>query len=633
MLHRYLSFLSLITTITIAVHSFSLAQNDLYIPLNIKKAYDNGTRSYDGSPGPNYWQNSSEYTIKVEVVPESKMLFGSENIIYRNNSPDTLKTLVVRLYQDIFKIGNARDFTAPPNAINDGVDVTKIIVRGEEIDPDGDSVKRDDTNLIMNLDDPLSPNSEIDLAFEWSFIIPHKYPIRMGAYDSTSFFIGYWYPQMSVYDDIDGWDMYNYGGQQEFYNDFASFEVEIKVPNTFCVWATGILQNPDEVLTEQILERYNTANSSEEIIRIVTADDLMEGNIFYNNKSQNVWKFITNNITDFTFAISDHYLWDGTSVVVDSTINRKVFVDAAYKESSKDFIDVTQIAKQYIQYCSYEMPAWSFPFPATTIFNGSGGMEFPMMINDGSFPTWARTLSVTSHELAHMYFPFYMGINERKYAFMDEGWADMLPFDFQDSMAEGNDQRSIHIFRYQKNAGTEIDMPLAVPTIQLRGAAYTNSAYSRPGAAYDILRDMLGDELFLEAMHSFISNWNGKHPIPYDFFYTFNEATSKNLNWYWKPWFFEFGYPDLSIHKVVEEGSNVNVTIKKEGNIPIPVKLTFYYDDDSKSEKYKDASVWEDSDEVIIISEKTEKVLRKIILGDSHIPDVNSNNNVYIIGQ
>jgi hypothetical protein len=629
MTHRYLSFLPFIIAITFTIHSFSFAQNDLYIPLNIKKAYENGTRSYDGSPGPNYWQNSAEYNIKVEVVTKTKMLFGSETIIYKNNSPDTLKTLVIRLYQDIFKIGNARDYSAPAEAINDGVEVSKIIVRGEEIDPDSSIVKRKDTNLILDLDDPLPPDSEIDLAFEWNFIIPHEYPIRMGAYDSTSFFIGYWYPQVSVYDDIDGWDMFNYGGQQEFYNDFSSFQVEIKVPNTFCVWATSVLQNPDEVLTEKILDRFNIANNSEEVIRIVTADDLLEGNIFNNTNSHNIWKFNADNVTDFTFAMSDHYLWDGTSVIVDSTTNRKTFVDAAYKESSKDFPDVTQIAKEYIQHCSFEMPAWPYPFPTTTIFNGRGGMEFPMMINDGSFPTLGRTLGVTTHEVAHMYFPFYMGINERKYAFMDEGWADMLPFDFQVRMVEDYDQRSFHILGYQNKAGTEIDIPLAVPSIQLRGAAYGIAAYTRPGAAYDLLRDMLGDTLFLKAMHSFINRWNGKHPIPYDFYYTFNEATGKNLNWYWKPWFFEFGYPDLSINTVAQDGAFINVTVKKEGNIPIPVKLTFYYDDETDSERYNDASVWEGGDEVITISEKREKVLRKIILGGPHIPDVNSYNNTY----
>ncbi|UCH66014.1 MAG: hypothetical protein JSW63_02455, partial [Ignavibacterium sp.] len=267
MFNRLLLITIFIIIIFLSISTAVTAQDDLYIPLNIQEAYENGTRSYDGSPGINYWQNSAEYNIKVEVVPETKMLFGSETVIYKNNSPDTLKTLVIRLYQDIFKIGNARDYNAPAEAINDGVEVSKFILRGEEINSDSSIIERAGTNLTLNLDEPLPPHSEIDLAFEWNFIIPHIYPIRMGAYDSTSFFIGYWYPQISVYDDIEGWDEFNYGGQQEFYNDFSSFQVEIKVPNTFCVWATGVLQNPDEVFTERILDRYNTANSSEEVIR------------------------------------------------------------------------------------------------------------------------------------------------------------------------------------------------------------------------------------------------------------------------------------------------------------------------------------------------------------------------------
>ncbi len=132
------------------------------------------------------------------------MLYGSETITYHNNSPDTLKWLVIRLYQDIFRIGNARDFSLKKAAINDGVNLSKVFINGEEVDTSSTiAKKRSGTNLILKLDEPVPPHSDIDLAFEWDFIIPHKTTFRMGAYDSTSFFIGYWYPQMAVYDDID----------------------------------------------------------------------------------------------------------------------------------------------------------------------------------------------------------------------------------------------------------------------------------------------------------------------------------------------------------------------------------------------------------------------------------------------
>ena len=216
---------------------------------------------------------------------------------------------------------------------------------------------------------------------------------------------------------------------------------------------------------------------------------------------------------------------------------------------------------------------------------------------------------------------------------MDEGLAQILPLNIQDSLAENNNQRFSNVFNYLLEAGNEMEMPMMTPSNLLDYPTLGTASYFRPAVAFILLRDILGDEIFESTLREYIYRWNGKHPIPYDFFYTFNKATGKNLNWYWKPWFFEFGYPDLSINKVAQDGDFVKVIVKKEGNIPIPVKLTFYYDDETESEKYKDASVWEGGDEVITISEKMEKVLRKIILGGPHIPDVNSYNNTYVIEQ
>jgi len=436
---------------------------------------------------------------------------------------------------------------------------------------------------------------------------------------------------MAVYDDIDGWDLNNYGGQHEFYNDFSNFDVEIKVPNTFAVWSTGVLQNPDDLLSQKILDRFNSARNSDEVIRVVTEEDLDEGNIFTNSSSHNVWKYKADKIPDFAFALSDHYLWDAVTTVADSSTERIVFIQAAYKVESEDFYDVADISKQAIEFFSFEMPAVPFPYPSLTVFNGSGGMEYPMMINDGSARSFAGAVGVTSHEIAHTYFPFYMGTNESKYAFMDEGWAVMLPYDFQERMAKGYDPRKRNILGYQRYAGTERDVPLIVPSVELKGATFRMYAYSRPGAAYENLRNMLGDKLFLKGLHTFMERWNGKHPIPYDFFYSFNDGTGENLNWYWSSWFINFGYPDLSITKVAIDGIKLSVTVKKEGNIPIPIKLTFIYSDSTESIIYKDASVWSDGKDEIIITEKTTKTIDKIKLGDAHIPDVNHKRNTYII--
>ncbi|MBN1639257.1 MAG: hypothetical protein JW866_09830, partial [Ignavibacteriales bacterium] len=233
-------------------------ESSLFIPVNIQEAYENGTRNLDGTPGSNYWQNSSDYTIKAELDPTTRKISGYEKIIYYNNSPNSLSEIVIRLYQDFFRKGNSRDFQISPFDITNGVEISKIKINGKEINlsPDAWKTRREGTNLFIYMEDQVIPNSSVQIEIEWSFIVSKYSNVRMGRYDSTSYFIGHWYPQVAVYDDIDGWDENDYTGYTEFYNDFSNFDVEITVPENFVVWSTGILQNPDNVLENKYLSRY-----------------------------------------------------------------------------------------------------------------------------------------------------------------------------------------------------------------------------------------------------------------------------------------------------------------------------------------------------------------------------------------
>ncbi|MDZ7624803.1 MAG: M1 family aminopeptidase [Ignavibacteriaceae bacterium] len=259
------------------------------------------------------------------------------------------------------------------------------------------------------------------------------------------------------------------------------------------------------------------------------------------------------NVSDFAFAFSDSYLWDGVRTIVDSSNNQSVFVQAVYPVSSPDFYEVAEASRDLINYFSHEMPGIKFPFPSVVAFNngrpGGGGMEFPMMINDGSPDVWENTVSLTAHELAHQYFPFYVGTNEKKYAFMDEGWAVMLPYKYMEKLTGINSRLISTVGNYEYLAGTDDDIPMMIPSLSLPYNSYRNSAYDKSSIAYEILRDMIGDELFLQALQEYISRWKGKHPTPYDFYFTFNDVTGKNFNWFWIPWFFETGYPDLAIDR------------------------------------------------------------------------------------
>jgi len=595
--------------------------------LDLQNAYNNGTRSYSGKPGENYWINKSKYKIKANINPETRKLSGSQTVTYYNNSRDNLSKIVFKIYQDFYKKGSARDFQISPQATTDGVEISKILINEKEADLK--KIQRNGTNLSVFLDEPLKPDSNITFLFEWSFIIPIISPVRMGAYDSTSFFIALWYPQISVYDDIDGWSTFNYTGQQEFYNDQNSFDVEITVPKEYVVWATGLLANPEEVFTEDYYDLYKEAIESDEIINIITKKDRRKKNI--TPKESNTWKFKAQYTPDFAFGISDVYFWDLTSVVVDESSNRRVIAGAAYSEKSEDFFEVAEITRDAVKLMSEELPGIPYPYPSAIIFNGGGsGMEFPMIINNPEKSNRASTVGVTVHELIHQYFPFYMGTNETKYAWMDEGWARMLQFDIQKKIEPSSNRRIETVLDFSNSSGREYEVPPMILSSSLKGNSYRPAAYTRPAMAYQELRNYLGDEKFKAALIEYINRWHGKHPGPFDFFFTFNQAAGEDLSWFWNPWFFEFGYPDLGIKEVIKEKEDIYVVVEKIGNIPVPISIKLHYLNGDEKIISENIGVWKKNSE-IKINIGSENQIERIQLGGIEIPDVNSNNNYYVI--
>lgn len=606
-----------------------IAQN-YFLPINVKSAYDKGTRSYDGKPGENYWQNSSDYKIKIKFDPYDKFIDGVETIKYYNNSPDTLDELVIRLYQNFYKSNSARNFQISSESITDGVELKRLLINTKSIDlDDNSSLSFTNTNFIIELTEKIKPNATAEINIDWKFTIPSGLPIRMGIYDSTTFFIAYCYPQIAVYDDIDGWDKIDFNGEQEMYNDFNNYDVEIDVPDKFTMWSTGVLQNAKDILSESAFNKFETAHTSDTVINIITNDDYITGNNFLSGRENNVWHFKADDVTDFAFGCSDHFLWDAVSLIPDKKSERKVFISAAYNPDSKDFYDVAEIAKNALEYFSSDLPGLPYPYPSFTVFNGGrGGMEFPMIINDESNTTLEGTVGLTSHEAAHTYFPFYMGINEKKYAWMDEGIAVMLPIKFQ-SQVEGNDPLGRNVTSYAAFAGKEMEMAPMIPSILLRGPSYRVASYQRPGIAYHYLQDFLGRDTFREAIQEFMRRWNGKHPIPYDFFDSFDNFLGKDLSWYWKPWFFENGYPDLGIKEVKKEKNKVKVLIEKIGNIPIPIDLYFVDRDQSEIRIYHEASVWEKGAKQIWLEWDLKDKPLEIRLGSKQIPDIDQSNNFF----
>jgi len=274
------------------ISSFIGAQSNLYIPRNIQKSYENGFRSPDGNPGPDYWQNHSDYQIKAEVFPDESILKGTEIITYYNDSPDTLKSMVIRLYGDIFKVGAARDFYGGSADVTNGVKIDYIIIGTDTLEF-GKNAYRGSTNVMAKLKNSIAPGSNVEVHAKWTIEIPDTAHLRMGNYRNDNLYIAYWYPQIAVYDDIDGWDRIDYTGLAEFYNDFNNYDIEITVPDDFVVWAAGEIQNADEVFNPKIISRISEAKNSDDLVRIITAKDYEANDVTIKNNTtgKNVWKY------------------------------------------------------------------------------------------------------------------------------------------------------------------------------------------------------------------------------------------------------------------------------------------------------------------------------------------------------
>jgi hypothetical protein len=603
-----------------------MAQSTLFVPRNYLKSYERGTRSWDGKPGPNYWQNRAAYTISASIDPKTRRLSGEETITYTNNSPDTLKNLRFKLQHDRYRKGVQRAFDVAASDVSDeGTRIESLTYNGQTVDAMDQS--RNATFLDVSLKKtPLLPKSSATVTVRWSYTLPaSKGSARECVCDSTTFFVPYWYPQIAVYDDLNGWATFPYTGQQEFYHDFADYDVSITMPPGFQVWATGEWQNAREILTPKYLNRWTKAQTASEVLSVFSEKELKNGGI-YRSKSPTVFRFKATDVPDFAFAASDHYNWDATSVVVDDKTGRRTFVSAAYKTASTDYPEVAKIAADGIRLMSTWLPGYPFPYPVMTVFNGDDGMEYPMMCNDVS--TAPRSpMTLTIHEVSHTYFPFMMGINEQDHAWMDEGWAAFFDYLLSDSLS-GHTLGGVR--DYSSISGTENDVPPMVKSRNL-SAAYRNAAYQRPSQAYFTLLDLLGYEKFHQCMTEYMDRWKGKHPAPFDFFQTWNDVSGQNLDWFWKPWFFDWGFPDLGIQGVIkDEAANGEVImVERKGNIPVPIHLVVEYTDGSKDTFHETAAVWRDGKQNLRMACAEGKKVKSVELGATTIPDADRKDNVW----
>ncbi|OJW16909.1 M1 family metallopeptidase [Mucilaginibacter sp. 44-25] len=620
--------------IIVAVLSATLSQlqaQTLYMPRDIKRAYANGTRSMDGKPGPKYWQNHSRYDISITTAPPESLVKGVETITYYNNSLDTLKRLNMKLILNVHRPGAARMGATSPDYLTKGVQIDDFKIAGQA--RQWNNATMGSTNQMVPLPKPLMPHDSVQLNISWHFDVS-KQSGREGMIDSTSFYLAYFYPRVSVYDDYNGWDRIEFIDAQEFYNDFNDYTLNVTVPKNYVVWATGTLQNAPKVLQKETNDRLQKSFTSDSTIHVATADEMAAGKVTAQNAT-NTWTWTASNISDVAVGVSNHYIWDAGSVVVDKNTGRRASMQAAYSVQGTDFKQSVQFGRNALSWFSTNWPGVPYPFPKMTAFQGFADMEYPMMVNDSQMGDPGFAQLVQDHEIAHTWFPFYMGINETRYAFMDEGWATTLEY-LIGTAEKGKEKadafyKQFRINGWINNRSSNQDIPTITQTSELT-TGYGNNAYGKPSLSYLALKDMLGDELFKKALHGYMDRWHGKHPIPWDYFNSMSNVSGKNLTWFFNNWFFTNGYDDLAIKNVVTGKDGYTLTIANIGGFAIPFDVVAEYTDGTKKTIHQTPSIWEKNQKEALVTfvNVRGKSLKSITLDNGIFMDATPGDNTWL---
>jgi hypothetical protein len=581
-----------------------------------------------GKPGDKYWQNKATYQINLKINPPSRKVEGHEWISYVNHSPDTLKKLNFKLILNNHRATSPRLSQVSENYLTEGIMVDQFLENGENATWENEN---DGTNKWIVLKKPILPNDSVQLTIDWHFDLSLQSG-REGVIDSTSYFLAYFYPRVAVYDDYSGWDDMNHVLSQEFYSDFNDYTLRVSVPKNYIVWATGILENPSEVLQDKYLDKLIASYQSDSIISIANSTEVQAGKVTLQNEN-NTWIWKSKHICDVALALSNHYNWDATSALVDSNSMRRSSVQAAYDDASTGFLKMTSYAKNAIEWFSLVFPAVPYPFPKMTVFRGFADMEYPMMANDNNREDTNFVRFVAEHEIAHSWFPFYMGINETRYGFMDEAWATTFEyfignFDLGHENASKNYQ-NFRVKSWARNLYVGQDIPIIVPTNLMNGRAMGNNEYGKASLAYLAMFDLLGDEKFMECLHGYMNDWNGKHPMPWDFFFSFNTYAKENLNWFWNAWFFSFNHIDIAVSSVAQKRNKLLITLKNKGGMPAPFDIVLQLKDGEELRFHQTPTVWKDNLEETQISIDASQIVTNVRIEGGIWMDADTGNNTW----
>ncbi len=557
-------------------------RRDIPITNAIRKAYAAGTRDSTGKPGRNYWQIKTDYTIQARIDPATQVLTGSETITLHNASPDALSEIRLRLDHNLYRPTVTQGLSVPAET-TEGMVITKIAVNGVEVDlnappPQGRGGRGgaaapgtlratglDQTNGRVLLATPIASKGTATLAIDWHTKLPggpggqgHRMTQRWA---DTLFQPTQWFPRVAKYDDLRGWDTNIYLGPSEFYNNFGRFDVRITMPAGWIVSGTGVLQNPNEVLTSAARTRLAQVLKTDSITTIVGENEVGPGQATAAG-DQLTWHFVADTVNDFAWATAKKFVWTATRATIPG--KGPVPIHMVYLPGRANlFRDAGQITRHALEFYS---KLWApYPFPQLTLQDGpSAGMEYPMVINSNR--------GAADHETGHQWWPMMVGNNETWYGWMDEGFNQYMNI-LSDADAEKQPPVLDGVGQsYGRISGDEWEAPL-MWNANWAGPMYGFQTYSKTPLMLSMLGGIVGDSAVQRAHAAYTKAWAWKHPSPWDYMFFMSSQLQQDLGWFWYSWLFTTERVDGRIQSVATSGGKTTVTVRQDGQMPSPVVL------------------------------------------------------------
>ncbi len=608
----------------------------------------NEFRSSNGAPGPKYWQNRADYTLHATIDTVENTLKGTETISYTNNSPDNLSSLWLQLDQNTYRKDARSQYysTRTTNGSTDGYQFENVTIEYK-----GKTLKADyiinDTRMQIRLPSELPAKEKIKINIKYHYTIPGTFGGRTDFFSTKNgkiYEIAQWYPRMCVYDDLEGWSTLPFLGSGEFYCEYGDFDYTVTVPAGMIVAGSGELQNEKEVLTPIQIERLNQARKSDRTIMIRTEKEVNNAAGKNKNSKSVSWHFKMNNTRDVAFGVSSAYVWDAAKVNLPG--GKKCLVMSVYPVESAGedaWGRATEYLKKSIEYFSEKW--FVYPYPVAINEAGrAGGMEYPGIVFDGMNAKKGNLYWVTAHEIGHNWFPMIVGSDERRYAWMDEGFNTFMDVYAADEFNHGEyaPKRDGEYAPGKGNPADEI-IPLlkdsGAPSMMARADMLTEKyrhplVYFKPAFGLVMLREIvLGPDRFDYAFKKYIERWAYKHPSPDDFFRTMDNEAGESLSWFWKEWFYHNWQLDIAIQSVSytdnDAKNGVDITIANLQKMAMPCTLEIVLKDGNKQTLQLPVETWMQSDVHKIHLQTTQPVQSVVIDPENKLPDSNRTNNVW----